>query len=59
MNIPSKIGVTATLDVKYRKPVMADQFVVIRTKLDKADGRKLHVSAEMDSLDGEVMCTAR
>lgn len=59
MNIPSKIGVTATLDVAYRKPVKAGNFVVIRTKLDEVKGRKLRVSASMEDLEGEVMCTAK
>ncbi|KAF9070152.1 HotDog domain-containing protein, partial [Rhodocollybia butyracea] len=52
MNFPERIGVTATLDVSYRAPTKADQFIVIHTKLDEVKGRKAFVSATAETLDG-------
>lgn len=59
MNIPSKIGVTATLNVQYKKPTKADQFIVVRTELDSVAGRKVNVSGSIESLDGEILATAQ
>ncbi|KAL7419311.1 hypothetical protein Q5752_006149 [Cryptotrichosporon argae] len=58
LNIPTNIGVTASLDIKFKSPCMADQFVVVRTKLDDKSGRKVHVSATMETLDGERLAEA-
>lgn len=52
MNLPERLAVTATLNVSYRAPTKADQFVVIHTKLDDIKGRKGYVSATMETLDG-------
>ncbi|KAE9396585.1 Thioesterase/thiol ester dehydrase-isomerase, partial [Gymnopus androsaceus JB14] len=52
MNLPERIAVTATLNVSYRAPTKADQFVVIHTKLDEIKGRKVFVSATAETLDG-------
>ncbi|KAJ9098666.1 hypothetical protein QFC21_004314 [Naganishia friedmannii] len=59
LNIPSKIGVTATLNVQYKKPTKADQFIVVRTELDAVAGRKVNVSGSIESLDGEILATAQ
>ncbi|KAI5452162.1 hypothetical protein NCC49_001100 [Naganishia albida] len=59
LNIPSKIGVTATLNVQYKKPTKADQFIVVRTELDSVAGRKVNVSGSIESLDGEILATAQ
>lgn len=58
MNIPSHIGVTANLNINYRSPCMADQFVVVRTQLEHKQGRKVNVSATMETLDGERIAEA-
>ncbi|KAL1407318.1 hypothetical protein Q8F55_006740 [Vanrija albida] len=58
MNIDTHIGVTATLTLNYRSPCMADQFVVVRTKLDDKNGRKIRVSGTMETLDGERIADA-
>ena len=34
------------------------QFVVIRTKFDNVNGRKVNVSGTMEDLDGEVLAMA-
>lgn len=58
LNIPSNIGVTANLKLSYKKPTKADQFVVIRTKLDSVQGRKVNVSGVMEDLQGQALATA-
>ncbi|CAK9786891.1 unnamed protein product [Cutaneotrichosporon oleaginosum] len=58
MNIPTHIGVTANLNINYRSPCMADQFVVVRTRLDAKKGRKVVVSGSMETLDGERLADA-
>lgn len=58
VNLPSRIGVTASLTVNYKAPTMADQFVVLRTKLDTIDGRKARVSGTMETLDGDRLAEA-
>ncbi|KAH8082289.1 HotDog domain-containing protein [Filobasidium floriforme] len=59
LNIPSNIGVTATLNMQYKKPTKADQFVVIRTKFDSVNGRKVNVSGTMEDLQGETLAMAQ
>ncbi|KAG0171834.1 hypothetical protein DFQ28_008590 [Apophysomyces sp. BC1034] len=51
-SLPNHVGFTANLNVDYRKPVVADQWVVLRGRLDKIDGRKAYVSAAVESTDG-------
>ncbi|KAK8847539.1 hypothetical protein IAR55_005397 [Kwoniella newhampshirensis] len=58
LNLPSRIGVTANLNINYRSPCMADQFVVVRTKIDQLKGRKAVVSATMETLTGERVADA-
>ncbi|EJT96547.1 Thioesterase/thiol ester dehydrase-isomerase [Dacryopinax primogenitus] len=55
LNLPSHLGVTATLTVNYRAPVMADQFILIETKLDTVKGRKATVSGCIYDLDGKLL----
>ncbi|KIK54842.1 hypothetical protein GYMLUDRAFT_891977 [Collybiopsis luxurians FD-317 M1] len=58
MNLPERIAVTATLNVSYRAPTKADQFVVVHTKLDEIKGRKGFVSATVETLDGVRLAEA-
>ncbi|GFZ47858.1 hypothetical protein JCM24511_05605 [Saitozyma sp. JCM 24511] len=58
LNLTSGIGVTANLNVNFRVPCMADQFVMVRTKLESVQGRKVKVSGTMETLDGEVVADA-
>ncbi|WVF69660.1 hypothetical protein IAT40_004439 [Kwoniella sp. CBS 6097] len=58
LNLPSRIGVTANLNINYRSPCMADQFVIVRTKLDTIKGRKCIVSGSMETLTGERVADA-
>jgi len=57
-NLPEKIGVTANLNVNYRAPTRADQFIVFRIRLLEAKGRKARVSATIEDLDGNVLTEA-
>lgn len=73
MNLPTHIGVTAYLNVNFKAPCTADQvstgpfwithtrspqFVVMRTKMTKKDGRKVFVEGTMETLDGEAIASA-
>nr|WHE05773.1 thioesterase/thiol ester dehydrase-isomerase [Flammulina filiformis] len=58
VNLPEKVGVTATLNLNYRAPTKADQFVVIRTRVDEVKGRKVFVSGAVEDLEGKVLVEA-
>ncbi|WVQ75892.1 hypothetical protein IAR50_005526 [Cryptococcus sp. DSM 104548] len=58
LNLPSRIGVTANLNLNYRSPCMADQFVVVRTSLKELKGRKAVVEAKMETLHGDRVVDA-
>lgn len=58
-NLPHQVGVTARLEIDYRKPVKADQVVVVETKLIEAKGRKVTVEAVLRSLQGETLVESR
>lgn len=63
-NLPSKIGVTAALNIKYRKPTLPDQFLVLKSQLadrpqdTKQGNRKIWVNGTLENLEGEVMVEA-
>ncbi|KAI8976553.1 HotDog domain-containing protein [Pilobolus umbonatus] len=56
--LPNKMGFTANLNINYRKPILSDQWVVMRTRLDKVDNRKAYVSGHIEGLDGTVYTEA-
>ncbi|KAF8983232.1 hypothetical protein BGZ46_010604 [Entomortierella lignicola] len=59
-NLPFHIGFTANLNINYRKPVKADQFVMIKAEFEKSEGRKGFTSASIHDLNGNTLveCTA-
>jgi len=57
-NLPNHVGVTATMTVNYKAPVMADQFIIIETKLDEVHGRKALVSGRVTDLSGKLLVEA-
>ncbi|KAJ7334874.1 HotDog domain-containing protein [Mycena albidolilacea] len=57
-NFPEKVGVTATLSLKYKAPTRADQFVVMKTHLVSVDGRKARVAGRVETLDGTLLVEA-
>lgn len=48
--LPSRVGLTANLNVNYRAPCKADQFVVLRAEVTKAEGRKAWVDGRIETL---------
>ncbi|KAG1145022.1 hypothetical protein G6F37_003222 [Rhizopus arrhizus] len=56
-SLPKNFGFTANLNINYRKPIMSDQWVVVRSKLDKLEERKAFVSAHIESLEDQVVFT--
>ncbi|KAJ6259484.1 hypothetical protein Dda_5121 [Drechslerella dactyloides] len=63
--LPNKVGMTANLNVNYRAPCKAGQFIVIKAETTKVEGRKAWVSARLESLpepgatgDGKVLVEA-
>ncbi|KAF9144946.1 hypothetical protein BGX30_010896 [Mortierella sp. GBA39] len=59
-NLPYHIGFTANLNLNYRKPVKADQFVMIKAEFERGEGRKGYTNASIHDLDGNTLveCTA-
>ncbi|KAI9700173.1 MAG: hypothetical protein M1820_006841 [Bogoriella megaspora] len=51
--LPNKVGVTASLNISYRKPCQAGQVVVLRARTTKVEGRKAWVEGTIETL-GEV-----
>lgn len=48
--LPNGIGVTANLSINYRKPVLADKYVVLRAETVKHEGRKAWVEGRLETL---------
>ncbi|KAF9309875.1 hypothetical protein BG003_009196 [Podila horticola] len=59
-NLPFHIGFTANLNVNYRRPVTADQFVMVTAEFEKGEGRKGYTNASIRDLGGNTLveCTA-
>lgn len=55
--LPNKIGVTANLNINYRKPTRADQYLLLRAKTTKVEGRKAYVEGQIESLPLHVSDT--
>ena len=47
----NKVGVTANLQINYRKPTMAGQFLVLRAKTKKVEGRKAWADGWIEALE--------
>lgn len=48
--LPNKMGVTANLNINYRAPCMAGQYIVLRGEVVKAEGRKAWVEGRIETL---------
>ncbi|KAG2166760.1 hypothetical protein JADG_006499 [Aureobasidium aubasidani] len=48
--LPNKVGVTASLNITYKKPCPANSFVVLRAETTKVDGRKAWVKGWIELL---------
>ncbi|KAL4809567.1 HotDog domain-containing protein [Aspergillus unguis] len=51
--LPNKVGVTANLNVDYRRPAMANSYFVMRAEVVKHEGRKAWVEARIETLPEE------
>jgi len=52
--LPNKVGVTASLNITYKKPCPANSFVVLRAETTKVDGRKAWVKGWIEILGDGV-----
>lgn len=53
-SLPNYVGFTANLNIDYRRPVKSDQWLVMRGRLDRAEGRKAFVEAWIENLQGDI-----
>lgn len=51
--LPNRIAVTASLNVAFKAPCYADQFIVLRAETTKVDGRKAWVKGRLETLVDE------
>lgn len=51
--LPNKVGMTANLNINYKRPAMAGNFVVLRAKTTKVEGRKAWVEGHIETLVAE------
>ncbi|KAL0939424.1 thioesterase superfamily protein [Colletotrichum truncatum] len=51
--LPHNVGVTANLEINYRKPVHAGTYVVLRARTLRVEGRKAWVEGQLETLAGE------
>ncbi|KAI8582911.1 hypothetical protein K450DRAFT_225416 [Umbelopsis ramanniana AG] len=56
-SLPNHTGFTARLEVNYRAPVKADQWVIVGGKLDYVDGRKAWADAWVEAIDQSIKYT--
>ncbi|CAO3593182.1 unnamed protein product [Absidia cylindrospora] len=58
--LPNYTGFTANLNVDYRRPVKSNQWVIVRGKLDRVEGRKAWADAWIEHIeDGTKFTEAR
>jgi len=48
-------AVTRSLTVNYRKPVPVEERILLSARLDRLEGRDLHISAEMRLVAGDAL----
>lgn len=50
-SFPSHVGVTANLNINYRKPTPAGSFVVLKAETVRVEGRKVWVKGRIETLE--------
>ncbi|KAI8097974.1 HotDog domain-containing protein [Gilbertella persicaria] len=50
-SLPGYSGFTANLNVNYRKPILSNQWVIVRGELEKLEGRKAWGKAHIETID--------
>ncbi|KAI0763373.1 hypothetical protein BC629DRAFT_1596937 [Irpex lacteus] len=58
LNFPEKARVTGTLNLTYRAPTRANQFVIIKTFVEEQAGRKVRVSGRIKVIEGKALVKA-
>jgi adenylylsulfate kinase len=48
--LPHNIGFTAKLEINYKAPAMANQYLVLKAKTTKVEGRKAWVDGQIETL---------
>ncbi|WFD46109.1 hypothetical protein GLX27_000738 [Malassezia furfur] len=57
--LPSMVGVTAKLEINYRKPTYADRYFVLESHVTDNEGRKSFVAGELrEPGSSQVLATA-
>ncbi|KAK4250878.1 Adenylylsulfate kinase-domain-containing protein [Corynascus novoguineensis] len=51
--LPYNVGMTAKLEINYKAPAMADQYLVLRATTLKVEGRKAWVEGHIETLPAE------
>lgn len=51
--LPFNVGMTAKLEINYKAPAMADQYLVLRATTVKVEGRKAWVEGHIETLPAE------
>ena len=51
--LPFNVGMTAKLEINYKAPAMADQYLVLRATTIKVEGRKAWVEGHIETLPAE------
>ena len=51
--LPNKVGVTANLNIDYRRPAPADAYAVLKAETVKVEGRKAWVEGRIETLPEE------
>ncbi|KAF9930825.1 hypothetical protein FBU30_011192 [Linnemannia zychae] len=57
-NLPGKTGFTANLNINYRHPCIADQFLVAESDVTSVEGRKAFVKATLKTISGTLLADA-
>lgn len=48
--LPHRVGMTANLNVNYKAPCLAGQYIVLRSQLTRSEGRKAWVEGRIETL---------
>jgi len=59
LSFPSHVGVTANITLDFKSPTMANQFVVVKTRLVELKGRKAVVHGQIEDLQGTILVQAK
>jgi acyl-coenzyme A thioesterase PaaI-like protein len=51
--LPHNIGMTAKLEINYKAPAMADQYLVLKATTTKVEGRKAWIEGRIETLPKE------